>query len=182
MPKNGSQVDQKTSVYDDAVDDDKIDNLNKDKLHLSNGLGDNIINGNHKHNYIEQGGIVYQQDGQENHYSGANNNPQAQNEHFGGVNELDQNNVNNNINNNDDDNDNDDKNQNQGANNNNHAEISDDEGSHNDPNINDDNSNDNQKHNYDSARIGIMKPMLTNVKMIMTVIRMILIKVKKMLL
>ena len=29
----------------------------------------------------------------QNHFGGANNNPQAQNEHLGGVNELDQNNI-----------------------------------------------------------------------------------------
>ena len=44
-----------------------------------------------------------------------------------------------------------DKVQNQGRNNNNHAEISDNEGSYNDPDKIDDNSNDNQHHNYDST-------------------------------
>ena len=48
MPKYGGQVDQKNIVYNDAVDNDKIDNLNKDGLDLQNGLGDNINNGNKK--------------------------------------------------------------------------------------------------------------------------------------
>ena len=54
-----------------------------------NGLVANINDGNNKHNYIEQGGVINQQDGQENYFGGTKNNPQAQNENFGGVNELD---------------------------------------------------------------------------------------------
>ena len=38
--KDKSQEDQKTIVYDDAVDDNKVDDLNKDLLHLHNGLGE----------------------------------------------------------------------------------------------------------------------------------------------
>ena len=80
--KDGGQIDQKNIVYDDAVDDDEIDNLNNDLLHLRNGLGDNINDGNNKHDYIKQGGIINQHDGQENQFGGANNNPQAQNKVF----------------------------------------------------------------------------------------------------
>ena len=78
MPKDCGQEDQKTIVYDHAVDDDEIDDLNKDLLHLRNGLGDNVNDSNNKHEYIEQGGVVNEQDGQGNHFGGGNNNPQAQ--------------------------------------------------------------------------------------------------------
>ena len=64
-------------MYDDAVDDDEIDNLNKDLLHLRKGLGDNVNNGNNKHEYIKQGEIINEQDGQRNLFGGGNNNPQA---------------------------------------------------------------------------------------------------------
>ena len=62
MLKNGGQEDQKTIVYDDAMDHDEIDNLNKDLRHLQNGLGDTVNNGNNKHEYIENGGVVNAQD------------------------------------------------------------------------------------------------------------------------
>ena len=75
--KDGGQIDQKTIVYDDDVDDDEIDNLNKDLLHLRNGLGDNVNNGNNKHKYIEKGGIINEQSEQGNHVGGGNNNHQA---------------------------------------------------------------------------------------------------------
>ena len=104
MPKDGVQLDQKNIVHDGAVDYDKIDNLNKDEVHLHNGRGVNINDGNTKYNYIKQGGVINQQDGQENHVGGTNNKPQAQNENFIGVNELDQNSVDNKGNNNDDNN------------------------------------------------------------------------------
>ena len=32
MPKDEGQEDQRSIVYDDAVDDDKVDNLNKDLI------------------------------------------------------------------------------------------------------------------------------------------------------
>ena len=124
-------------MYDGAVNDGKIKDLNKeDRLHLRNGLVDNTNNDDDDNNYIKQGGVIYQQDGQENHFVGANNNPQAQYEYFGGVNELDKNNINkrkehgkvgNEI-------------QNQGGNNSNHAKISDNEGSLYDPEDNKDDS------------------------------------------
>ena len=138
-------------MCDDAVNDDKINDLNEDGLYLRNGLGENINNGNNKHNYIEQGGVINQQDGQGNHFGGAINNPQAHNEHFGGVNELDQNNAINNNNDDDNNDDNNDEGQNQGENNNNHVEVSENKASCNDPNINDDDLDDNQQHNYDST-------------------------------
>ena len=57
--KDGDQIDQKTIVYNDAVDDDKIDDLNKeDALHLQDGLANN--NGNNNNN-IEHGGVINQQ-------------------------------------------------------------------------------------------------------------------------
>ena len=88
MSKDSVQEDQKNIVYNDAVDDDKIDN----GLHLRNGLVLNNINDDNDNNYIEQGGVICQQDGQDNQFGGANHNPQAQNKYFGGVNELNQNN------------------------------------------------------------------------------------------
>ena len=77
MPKNGGQEDQKTMMYIDAVDDNEIDDLNKDLIQLRNGFGDNVNDGNNEHEYIEQGGIINEQDGQGNHFGNANNNPQA---------------------------------------------------------------------------------------------------------
>ena len=67
-----------------------LGNLNKALLRLRNGLGDNVNDGNNEYTYIEQGGIINEQDGQANHFDNANNNPQAQSEHFGGANELNQ--------------------------------------------------------------------------------------------
>ena len=74
MQKDGGQVDQKNILQDDAVDDDEIDDLNKDGLHLCNGLEDTINDGNNKYNCIKQGGVVNQQDGQGNHFGAATNN------------------------------------------------------------------------------------------------------------
>ena len=88
--KDGGQEDQKNTVYDDAVDGNKINDLNEDLLHLRNGLGDNVNDGNNKHNYIKQSGIINEQDEQENHFGNANNNPQAQNKHFRGASDLKQ--------------------------------------------------------------------------------------------
>ena len=94
MSMNGGQADQKNIVYDDVVDDDEIDNLNKqDVLHLLNGLADNNNDDDNNNNYIEHSAVINQQDGPTNYFVCANNNPQAQNEHFGGVNKLDQNNI-----------------------------------------------------------------------------------------
>ena len=45
-------------MYDDAVDGDKLNDLNEDGLCLRNGLEDNVNDGNNKHNYIEQGGGI----------------------------------------------------------------------------------------------------------------------------
>ena len=133
-------------VYDDAVDDDEIDNLNKDLLHLRNRLGDNVNNGNNEHQYIEQGGIINEQDGQENHFGGGNNKPQAKNEHFGAANEHDQNNANDSNNG-----DNNDKDLNQDRNNDNLAEVLDDGASYNDQEFYDGDQEDNQQSDYDSA-------------------------------
>ena len=63
MPKDGDQVDQKTIIYDDAVDNDEIDDLNKNLIQLRNGFGDNINKFNNKQEYIEQGGVVNEQNG-----------------------------------------------------------------------------------------------------------------------
>ena len=133
MAKEGGQKDQKNIVYDDAVDDYKINNLNENGLHLRNSLGENLNNGNNEHNCIEQGGIINEQDKQGNYFADANNNPQAQDKKFGEANELDQNNIDNDNDNdnedNNDNNDNDNKGQNRGGNNNNHAGVSDNDGS-----------------------------------------------------
>ena len=84
MLKDGGLIDQKTISHNNAVNDDKIDDLNKendlneeDGLHLCNGLADNNNNDDNNNNYIKQRGVIYQQDGQEKHFGGANNNPQA---------------------------------------------------------------------------------------------------------
>ena len=53
MWKDGGQEDQKIIMYDDDVDDNEVDDLNEDLLHLRNGLRDNINNGNNKHEYIK---------------------------------------------------------------------------------------------------------------------------------
>ena len=44
--KDGGQIDTKNIVYDDAVDDDEIDDLNEDLIQLRNGFGDNVNDGN----------------------------------------------------------------------------------------------------------------------------------------
>ena len=145
MSKDGGQIDQKNIAYNDAVDDDKIDDLNKeDVLHFCDGLADNNNDNDDDNNYIKHGRVINQQ---ENHFGGTNNNPQEQNKHFGGVNELDQNNI--------------DKGeeqgkganegQNQGEDNNNHVQISEDKESYVDPDNNDNDLNDNQQHGYDST-------------------------------
>ena len=53
-------------MYDDAVDGDKINNLNEVLLHLCNCLGDKVNDGKNEYNYIEQGVIVNAQDEQGN--------------------------------------------------------------------------------------------------------------------
>ena len=75
--KDGNEDDDKNIVYDDDVDHDKVDDLNKDLLHLRNGLGDNINNANNKLQYIEEGGILNGDGGQRNHFGNANNIPLA---------------------------------------------------------------------------------------------------------
>ena len=77
LQKDGSQEDQETIVYDDALDDDEIDNLNIELIQLRNGSGDNLNKFNNKQEYIKQGGVVNEQDEQGNHSGGGNNNPQA---------------------------------------------------------------------------------------------------------
>ena len=77
MPKDGGQEDQKTIVYNDAVDDDEIDNLNKDLIQLRNGFGDHVDEFNNKQEYIKQGGVVNEQDEEGNHFGDGNNNPQS---------------------------------------------------------------------------------------------------------
>ena len=47
MPKDGGEIDQKNIVYNDAVDDNEIDDLNKeDTLHFKDGLANNNNNNN----------------------------------------------------------------------------------------------------------------------------------------
>ena len=52
MKKNGDQEDDKNIVQDDDMEQNEIDVLNEDLLHLRNGLGDNINNANKEHQYI----------------------------------------------------------------------------------------------------------------------------------
>ena len=52
MPKGGDQEDQKDIVYNNAVDNDEIDHLNKDDvLHLRNDLADNNNNDKNDNSY-----------------------------------------------------------------------------------------------------------------------------------
>ena len=139
MPKYSGQKDQKTIAYDDAMDDDEIDDLKEDLHHLCNGLRDNINDGNNKQEYIEQDGVVNEQDEQGNHFGDGINNRQAQNEYFGAANGHNQNDSDDS-----DNNDNDNENLNQGGNNNNHAEVSDNDGLYNDLDIYGGDQEDNQ--------------------------------------
>ena len=145
MRKDGGQEDQKTIVYDDAVDDNEVDDLNKDLLDLRNGLGDNINDGNNGHEYIKQGGVVNEQDEQGNYFGGGNNNPQARNEHFGATNEQNQNNANES-----DDDDNNNKNPNLDGDNDSIAEVSHGSKPYNDWDFYDGDREDNQQNGYDS--------------------------------
>ena len=82
MKKDDGQEDQKNIVYDDDMEQDEINDLNDDLLHLRYGLGDNINDANNKLEYIEQGRIVNEHEEQGNHFGNANNNPHAQNKNF----------------------------------------------------------------------------------------------------
>ena len=78
ISKDGGQEDQKNIVYGDADNDGKIDNLNEeDLLHLRDGLVDNNNDDVIDHTYIEHGGVINQQDEQENRFGGADSNPQT---------------------------------------------------------------------------------------------------------
>ena len=61
--KDGGQNDDKNIVYDDDMEQDEINDLNKDLLLLRNGLGDNINDANNEHQYIEEGGILNEDEG-----------------------------------------------------------------------------------------------------------------------
>ena len=123
MKKDGGQDDNKNFVYDDDIEQDEINDLNKDLLHLRNGLGDNINNANNELQYIEEGGILNEDEGQGDHFGNAKNIPLAnhiqlaQNEHFGGANNNDDD---------DDDNNNNNDNENQYHGRNNHNQVSED--------------------------------------------------------
>ena len=77
MKKEGDKEDDKNIVYDDDMEQDEINDLNKDLLHLHNGLGDNINDANNKHQYIEKGGILNEDEEQRNHFGNAKNIPLA---------------------------------------------------------------------------------------------------------
>ena len=104
--KNGGQEDDKNIPYDDDVEYDEVDDLNEDNLHLRSGLEDNINDSNNKFEYLQEGGILNEDEGQGNHFNNvnniplANNVPLAQNDHFGGANNDDHNDDGNNGNNN----------------------------------------------------------------------------------
>ena len=55
MKKDGCQEDQKIIVHNGDMDQDKINGLNIDLLHLHNRFGDNINDGNNELAYTEQG-------------------------------------------------------------------------------------------------------------------------------
>ena len=115
--KDGGQDDNKIIVYNDDMEQDEINDLNEDLLHLRNGLGDNINNTNNERQYIEEGGILNEDEEQGNHFGTANNIPLGQNEHFGGANNDD----------NDDNENNNIDNENQDHGRNNHHQVSDDD-------------------------------------------------------
>ena len=129
------------------MEQDEINDLNKDLLHLHNRLEDNINNATNKLEYIEQDGIVNEHEGQGNHFGNANNKPQAQNEYFRGAN--------NNNDNDNDDNDDDNKHQNHDRNNQNQVSEDNTDGnsSHDDYNVCDGNSQDNHQDDHDSLGV-----------------------------
>ena len=51
MKKDGGQEDDKNIVYNDNMEQDEINDLNEDLLHLRNGLGDNINDANNGNNH-----------------------------------------------------------------------------------------------------------------------------------
>ena len=145
MPKDGGEIDQKNIVYNDAVDDGKIDDLNEeDTIHLKDGLANN----NNNNNNIKHVGVINQQDEHQNHFGAANNNLKPQNNHFEGTNEHDQ-----------DDND---EGQDQGEDNNKHSQTSEDERLYPDDNDNDNDLNDNQQNDYNSPGDWANEPELDN--------------------
>ena len=156
--EDGGQDDDKNIIYNDDVEHDEVDDLNEDLFHPRNGLGDNINDDNNKLQYIEEGGILNENKGQGNHFGNAkntplsNNIPLGQNEHFGGVDNID--------NDNNENNDIDNKNQNHGENN--HNQISDDDSAGNASYDNDDFYDgipkDNHQHAHDPPEGGDHNP------------------------
>ena len=51
-------------IYNDDMEQDEINDLNEDLLHLRNRIGDNINDANNKHQYIEEGGTLNEDKGQ----------------------------------------------------------------------------------------------------------------------
>ena len=160
--KDDGQNDNKNIVYDDDVEHDKIDDLNEDLLHLRNRLGDNINDANNGHQYIEEEGILNEDEGQGNDVGNTNNIPLAnniplgQNKHFGGAYNID--------NDNDENNDKENENQNHGRNNGN--QISDDDTTGNASYDDDDDDDDrydgipegNHQHDHDPPEGGDHNP------------------------
>ena len=65
-------------MYDDAVSDDKIDDLNEENaLHLQDCLVSINNKDNKNNNNINYIRVINQQDKQENHFGATNNNPQT---------------------------------------------------------------------------------------------------------
>ena len=64
MRKDDGQEDHNNIVYNDDMEQDEINELNKDLVHLCNRLGDNVNNANNKLEYIRQGGIANEHEGQ----------------------------------------------------------------------------------------------------------------------
>ena len=152
MPKNG-EIDLKKIKFDNAVNDDEVDNLdNEDTLRLNDGLANNNNNNNNNNDNnnnnnnnnnndndndndndnIEHIVIINQQDKQQNHVGIPNNNLQPENDHFKGLGEHHP-----------DDNE-------EGENNNEHVHILDDDKSDTDYKANGNNLNDNQQYGFDS--------------------------------
>ena len=77
--KHGGEDDDKNILYNDDVEYNEIDDLNEDLLHLHNGLRDNSNDANNEFQYIQEGRILNEDEGQRNHFNNVNNNPLANN-------------------------------------------------------------------------------------------------------
>ena len=86
------QNDDENILNHDDVEDNEVNDLDTDLFRLQSGIGENINNTKKEFQYIQEGGILNKAKGQGNHFDNANNSqlannvPLAQNDHFGGAN------------------------------------------------------------------------------------------------